>query len=68
MNISMKSAQQWAGANAAAAQGLPVTLDELAAFFADDLHDFGIGEVSREGIRKAAEWFAYTYPAWRAAQ
>ena len=43
---------------AAAAQGLPVTLDELAVFFADDLHGFGIGEVSREGIRKAAEWFA----------
>ena len=44
-----------------AAQGLPVTLDELAVFFADDLQDFGSGEVKQAGIRQACEWYAYQY-------
>ena len=51
-----------------AARGLPLDFAELQAFFVDDLTDFGSGAVSAEGIRKATEWFAYTYPAWRAAQ
>ena len=46
---------------AVAAQGLPVTLDELAVFFADDLQDFGSGEVKQAGIRQACEWYAYQY-------
>ena len=44
-----------------AAQGLPVTRDELAVFFADDLQDFGSGEVKQAGIRQACEWYAYEY-------
>lgn len=51
-----------------AAQGLKLNFEELARFFEIDLMDFGNGAVSMAGIRKAAEWFAYTYPAWRAAQ
>ena len=51
-----------------AAKGLPVTSNELKAFFADDLVSFGTGEVTQAGIRKACEWFAHVYPAWRAAQ
>ncbi len=44
-----------------AAQGLPVTLAELEAFFGDDLQDFGSGEVKQAGIRQACEWYAYQY-------
>ena len=51
-----------------AAQGLPVSFQELSSFFAGDLQSFGIGEVKQAGIRKACEWFAYVYPAWRAQQ
>ncbi|OQX03659.1 MAG: hypothetical protein BWK73_38820 [Thiothrix lacustris] len=45
----------------AAGQGLPVTLNELAAFFANDLQSFGAGEVKQAGIRKACEWYAFTH-------
>jgi hypothetical protein len=44
-----------------AAKGLPVNLQELTDFFADDLEDFGNGTVSPAGIRKACEWFAYAH-------
>lgn len=42
----------------AAAQGLPIGMDELAAIFANDLESFGTGEVSIDGIRKACESYA----------
>jgi hypothetical protein len=45
----------------AAAQGLPVTLDELAAFFASDLQSFGSGEVKQSGIALAVRWYAFTH-------
>lgn len=45
-----------------AAQGLPVTLDELAVIFADDLEDFGVGAVSMAGIRQACEFYARGRP------
>ena len=51
-----------------AAHGLPLDFAELQAFFSNDLPDFGTGEVTQAGIRKACEWFAHVYPAWRAAQ
>ena len=46
---------------AVAAQGLPVTLAELEAFFAHDLQSFGNGGASMAGIRKACEWYAFTH-------
>ena len=46
---------------AVAAQGLPVTLAELEAFFAHDLQEFGNGGVTMAGIRKACEWYAFTH-------
>ena len=46
---------------AVAAQGLPVTLAELEAFFAHDLQSFGDGSVTMAGIRKACRWYAYTH-------
>ena len=46
---------------AEASKGLPVTLAELAEFFADDLQDFGSSEVKQAGIRQACEWYAYQY-------
>lgn len=49
----------------AATAGLPLDFAELQAFFSDDLESFGAGEVQQAGIRKACEWFAYSYPAWR---
>ena len=45
----------------AASQGLPVTLDELAAFFANDLQSFGSGEVKQAGIMQAVRWYAFTH-------
>jgi hypothetical protein len=45
----------------AAAQGLPVTLDELAAFFASDLQSFGGDEVKQPGIALAVRWYAFTH-------
>ena len=45
----------------AAAAGLPVTLEELAVFFADDLESFGAGEVKQAGIVQAVRWYAYQY-------
>ena len=45
-----------------AAQGLPITLDELAVIFADDLEDFGAGAVSMAGIRQACEFYARGRP------
>ncbi len=45
----------------AAAQGLPITIDELAAFFADDLQSFGTGEVKQAGIVQAVRWYAFTH-------
>lgn len=44
-----------------AASGLPVTLDELSAFFADDLQSFGMGEVSQAGILKAVRWYVFQH-------
>ena len=44
-----------------AAQGVPATLEELQAFFADDLESFGMGEVSQAGIVQAVRWYAYQY-------
>ena len=44
-----------------AAQGVPATLEELQAFFADDLQSFGAGEVKQAGIVQAVRWFAYQY-------
>ena len=44
-----------------AAQGLPVTLDELAEFFVSDLQGFGNGSVTMNGIRKACEWYAFSH-------
>ena len=44
-----------------AAQGLPVTSNELKAFFADDLVSFGTGEVTQAGIVKAVRWYVFTY-------
>jgi hypothetical protein len=44
-----------------AAQGVPATLEELQAFFADDLQSFGSGEVVQAGIVKAVRWYAYQY-------
>ena len=46
---------------AVAAQGLPVTLAELEAFFAHDLQEFGNGGVTMAGSRKACEWYAFTH-------
>ena len=45
----------------AAAQGLPVTQEELAAFFANDLQSFGSGEVKQAGIVQAVRWYAFTH-------
>ncbi|WP_287601317.1 hypothetical protein [Thiothrix sp.] len=45
----------------AAAAGLPVTLEELAVFFADDLQEFGQGLVKQAGIVQAVRWYAYQY-------
>ena len=45
----------------AAAAGLPVTLEELAVFFADDLQEFGEGRVKQAGIVQAVRWYAYQY-------
>jgi hypothetical protein len=44
-----------------AAQGLPVTIGELLAFFADDLQSFGSGEVTQAGIVKAVRWFVFQH-------
>ena len=44
-----------------AAQDVPVTLEELQAFFADDLQSFGAGEVTQDTIRQLARWFAYQH-------
>jgi len=46
---------------AVAAQGLPVTLAELEAFFAHDLQGFGNGGVSMATIRQLVEWYAYQH-------
>ncbi|QQZ27607.1 hypothetical protein HMY34_01925 [Thiothrix subterranea] len=45
----------------AAAAGLPVTVEELAAFFGDDLQSFGTGEVKQAGIVTAVRWFAFQH-------
>mgnify|MGYP003599829608 FL=1 len=42
---------------AAAAQGLPVTLPELEAFFANDLQEFGEGKVKQATIKQVVEWY-----------
>lgn len=44
-----------------AAQGLPVTSNELKEFFADDFVSFGTSEVTQAGIVKAVRWYAFTY-------
>jgi len=44
-----------------AAANLPITLDELSAFFADDLQSFGTGEVTQDTIKQLAQWFAYQH-------
>ncbi len=44
-----------------AAQGVPATLEELQAFFADDLQEFGQGRVKQAGIVQAVRWYAYQY-------
>ena len=46
---------------AVAAQGLPVTLAELEAFFAHDLQEFGNGGVTMAGIVQAVRWYAFTH-------
>jgi|GEM_PF-3081993 len=46
---------------AVAAQGLPVTLAELEAFFANDLQEFGNGGVSMATIKQLVEWYAYRH-------
>ncbi len=45
----------------AAAQGLPVTLDELVVFFANDLQSFGADEIKQAGIVQAVRWYAFTH-------
>ncbi len=44
-----------------AAQGLPITIGELSAFFADDLQSFGSGEVTQAGIVKAVRWYVFQH-------
>lgn len=44
-----------------AAQGLPITIGELSAFFADDLQSFGSGEVTQGGIVKAVRWYVFQH-------
>jgi hypothetical protein len=44
-----------------AAQGVPATLEELQAFFADDLESFGMGEVSQAGIVQAVRWYVFQH-------
>ena len=46
---------------AVAAQGLPVTLAELEAFFAHDLQEFGNGGVTMATIKQVVEWYAYQH-------
>ncbi|WP_028488170.1 hypothetical protein [Thiothrix lacustris] len=43
------------------AQGLPVTLAELEAFFAHDLQEFGNGGVTMATIKQVVEWYAYQH-------
>ena len=45
----------------AAAAGLPVTLEELAVFFADDLQEFGEGRVKQAGIVQAVRWYVFQH-------
>jgi hypothetical protein len=42
---------------AVAAQGLPVTLAELEAFFANDLQAFGNGSVTMATIKQVVTWY-----------
>lgn len=44
-----------------AAAGLPATLEELVTFFRDDIESWGRGEALQAGIRKACEWYCFTY-------
>lgn len=44
-----------------AAHGLPVDLDELLSFFADDLQDIATGAINPGGLQQAVEWFTYSH-------
>lgn len=45
----------------AASKGLPVDLDELLSFFADDLQDIATGVINPDGLQQAVEWFTYSH-------
>ena len=44
-----------------AAHGLPVDLDELLSFFADDLQDIAAGAINPSGLQQAVKWFVYSH-------
>lgn len=51
-----------------AAEGLPTTADELAAFFAADLQSFGTGEVPQASITQAVRWYVFQHKGKRHIQ
>jgi hypothetical protein len=51
-----------------AAEDLPITVDELAAFFAADLQSFGTGEVPQASITQAVRWYVFRHKGKRRSQ